>query len=221
MSKLQDDINKYKEKFETNVSDDVKETITKSTNKLKELNIKNNALKVGDQVDSFTILNANNKVVNLDEVLKKNKYAVLSFYRGLWCPYCNMELRQLQKILPSLNILEAKLLTLTPQTPDNSLSQIEKENLEFEVLCDKNNALARKFGIVFTLDEMLKPVYESFGIDILQSNKNGTFDLPLPATFVINSNHEVIFAFVDEDHTNRCEPDDILHAIKEDLKNRH
>ena len=221
MPKLQNDIDRYKEKFIKNVPDDIRQTMSDATQKLIDANLKEHALKKGDKIDSFTILNASNKVVNIDEALRKNKYIVLSFYRGAWCPYCNMEIQRLQKIVPELKILNAELFALSPQTPDNSLSQKEKENLKFEVLCDKNNALARKFGLVFTLDETLKPIYESFGIDILQSNKNGTFDLPLPATFVINQNHEVIYAFVDEDYTNRSEPEEIVRVIKEDLKNRH
>lgn len=221
MPRLQDDINKYKEKFVEKVPEDVRNIMLEATQKLKDEKLVNKALKVGDQIDSFSILNISNHVINIDAVLKKNSYAVLSFYRGAWCPYCNMQLARLQKILPELKILHSPLFALTPQAPDISLSQKEKSNLEFEVLCDKNNALARKFGIVFTLDDSLKPIYENFGIDILQSNKNGTFDLPLPATFVINSNHQVVYAFVDEDYTNRSEPEDILHAIKEDLKNRH
>lgn len=221
MPSLQANIDEYKESFKQKVPEAIQETMRGATQQLIDKNIKNSALKIGDQIASFSMLNANNKAIHIDEVLNKYKYVILSFYRGSWCPYCNMELRQLQKILPELKILQTQLLALSPQNPDDSLSLKEKEHLDFEVLCDKNNALARKFGIVFTLDDSLKPIYEDFGIDILQSNKNGTFDLPLPATFVINNNHEVIYAFVDEDYTHRCEPKEILHVIKEDLKNSH
>lgn len=221
MPLLQNDIDRYKEKFVKNVPESVRETMLEETKKLIAKNLRDKALKVGDQIDSFTMLNASSSPFNLDEALRKNKYIVLSFFRGQWCPYCNMELRKLQKIVNELKILHAELITLSPQTRDNSLSLKEKESLNFEILSDKNNALARKFGIVFTLPDELKTIYETFGIDILQSNKNGTFDLPLPATFIINDNHEVIYAFVDEDYTNRCEPQEIVQVIKEDLKNRH
>lgn len=221
MPTLKNAINRYKDDFKQKVPEHVRQTMLDATDRLRNQNISHAALKVGDHITPFSLLNAINKPINIEEELRTHNYLVLNFYRGAWCPYCNLELRQLQKIQGELRVLHAELLALSPQTADNSLSQIEKENLKFNVLCDKNNAVARKFGLVFTLDEELRPIYEDFGIDILESNKNGTFDLPLPATYVVNKNYEIIYAFVDEDYTNRCEPEAILHAIKEDIKNTH
>lgn len=221
MPKLTDALQRYKDGVQQKVSQSALQTMQEATLNLKEKRAHSNILKVGDHIDAFTMLDAQNQMFNLDTVLNKYQYIVLSFYRGAWCPYCNLELQYLKKIVPQLKILNTQLYALSPQTPDLSRSQIQTEALGFNILCDKNNALARKFGIVFTLEESLRPIYETFGIDILQSNKNGTFDLPLPATFIINNNYEVIYAFVEEDYTKRCEPQDILEAIKKDLKNRH
>ncbi len=221
MPTLKNAINRYKDDFKQKVPEHIQQTMLDATDRLRTKNISQQALKIGDHIPTFTLLNATNQPIHLDEHLQKNNYIVLNFYRGSWCPYCNLELKQLQRIQGELRVLHAELLALSPEKPDNSLNLKEKENLKFEVLCDKNNAVARKFGLVYTIDEELLPVYEDFGIDILESNKNGTFDLPLPATYVVNKNFEIIYTFVDEDHTNRCEPESILHAIKEDIKNNH
>ena len=221
MPRLTDALKRYKQNVQEKVPPPVIQAMHDATLVLKEKKFQKMALKVGDYIDSFTMLDAKNQMFHLDTVLDKHHYIVLSFYRGSWCPYCNLELQYLKKIVPQLKILNTQLYAITPQTPDLSNAQIDAEDLGFNILCDKNNALARKFGIVFSLNEELRPIYESFGIDILQSNKNGTFDLPLPATFIINSNHEVIYAYVEEDYTKRCEPEEIVEAIKKDLKNRH
>jgi peroxiredoxin len=221
MPTLKNEINRFKEKFDENVPVDVREILNDATSKLIKLDIKKNSLKVGEHIPEFTLLNASNKAISINEQLRKNNYIILNFYRGSWCPYCNFELNKLQKNMSQFKILHTSLIAISAQTPDNSLELKEKNSLTFEVLCDKNNAIARKFGLVFTLEDRLIPIYEDFGIDILESNKNGTYDLPIPATYVINKNFEIIFTFVDEDYTNRCEPEDILQAIKKDIKNSH
>ncbi len=221
MPTLKNAINRYKDDFRQKVPEHIQQIMLDATDKLRIQNISHQALKVGDHVPTFTLLNAINQPIHLDEHLRKHNYVVLNFYRGSWCPYCNLELQQLQRIQGELRVLHAELLAISPEKPNNSLSLKEKQNLKFEVLCDKNNTVARKFGLVYTLDEELLPIYEDFGIDILESNKNGTLDLPLPATYVVNKNYEIIYAFVDEDHTNRCEPEIILQTIKEDIKNNH
>jgi len=137
-----------------------------------------------------------------------------NFYRGVWCTYCNLELKALQGINEELQGLGAKLIAVSPQSPDASMTTKEKNELEFEVLSDTGNVVSKEYGLIFSLSEELRPIYLSFGIDIPASNKEDSYEIPMPAIYVVNKKREIIFSFIDEDYTKRCEPQDILDAIK-------
>lgn len=214
MSRLIDEINKFQEDFKKNVPEDLQEIMKKATDKLKETNISKNALKEGDNAKDFSLSNAINKSISLDELLKENDFVVINFYRGLWCPYCNLELKALQSINDELAKLNTKLVAISPQTPDASLDTKEKNELEFEVLSDTNNKIAKEYGLVFELEEELRPIYKDFGIDIPTSNDDNSYELPMPAVYVINKNKEILYSFIDEDYTKRCEPKIILDIIQ-------
>ncbi|WP_419764402.1 MAG: peroxiredoxin-like family protein [Arcobacter sp.] len=185
-----------------------------ATKKLENEQISKNALRLSDKAKDFTLKNAMNKDISLDTLLLENDFVVISFYRGAWCPYCNLELKALEKINDKLINLNTKLIAISPQTPDTSLSTKEKNELTFEVLSDVNSKVIKEYGLVFNLADELRPIYESFGINIPQSNGNETYELPMPATFVVNKNKEIIFRFIDEDYTKRCEPKTILDTIR-------
>lgn len=214
MSRLIDEINNYKENFKGRVPQDLQEIMLKATDTLKDTKISKNALQIGDTAKDFTLRNANNELVSLDEQLKENDFVVVNFYRGQWCPYCNLELKALQEINDELKGLNTKLIAISPQTPDASLSTKEKNELDYEVLSDTHNLVAKDYGLVFSLAEELRPIYENFGIDIVGLNDEDSFELPMPATFVFNKNKEVLYSFVDEDYTKRCEPQTILDIIQ-------
>lgn len=214
MSRLIDEIKNYQEIFKEKVPQEFQETMLAATEKLKDAKISQNAKKEGDKALDFTLKNALNKDISLDDLLLENDFVVVNFYRGQWCPYCNLELQAFQSINKELQDLNAKLVAISPQTPDASLSTKEKNELEFEVLSDTNNALAQNYGLVFNLAEELRPIYSGFGIDIVGLNEEDSFDLPMPATYVINKNKEIIFSFIDEDYTKRSEPQTILDIIR-------
>ena len=213
MSRLIDSINKYQEDFRKRVPENLQETMLNATQKLKEQKLSKNALKVSDIAKDFTLKNAINKNVNLNKLLEENEFVVLNFYRGAWCPYCNLELKAFESINEQLLNNKAKLIAISPQTPDASLTTKEKNELSFEVLSDTDNKIAKEYGLVFSLADELKPIYEKFGIDIVGSNNDDTFNLPMPATYVINKNKEILYAFIDEDYTSRSEPQEILDII--------
>ena len=214
MSRLIDAIKDYQVAFRKKAPQEVQETMLKATKKLEEASISKNALKVGDYVKDFTLPNSLGKNVSLSEALDKNEFVIINFYRGAWCPYCNLELKALQAKKEEFKNLGAELIAISPQTPDSSLTTKEKNELEFEVLSDNNNIIAKEFGLVFSLAQELRPIYKSFGIDIPFSNKEDSYELPMPATYIISKNKEIVFSFVDEDYTKRCEPQDIIDAIK-------
>ena len=166
-------------------------------------------LKTGDKVPAFSLPNQNNEMSSLPESL-----VVLSFYRGGWCPYCNFELGALQKLVPEFEAAGAKLIAITPENPDHSMSTKEKNELSFDILSDAGNQVAKQFGLVFTLPIEIQSIYDTFGIDVNSHNGDDTFELPLPATYVINSAGEIVYHFVDSDYTQRSEPSDVLAAVK-------
>lgn len=214
MSRLIDEIKKYQENFKKRVPENIQQKMLDATKKLVDAKISKNALIVGSIAKDFTLKNVLNKDISLDELLKENDFVVISFYRGTWCPYCNLELKALQGINDELINLNAKLVAISPQTPDASLTTKEKNELEFEVLSDADSKVIKNYGLVFNLNDELKPIYESFGIKLAQSNGVDTYELPMPGVFVINKNKEILFTFIDEDYTKRCEPKTILDTIR-------
>ncbi len=214
MSKLDEKIKSYQEAFRNKVPVATQEVMLKATQTLVEQNISKNALKVGAQVHPFVLPNALNNEVSLKDELEKNDFVVLNFYRGGWCPYCNLELKEFQGRLGELKELNTSLIAISPQTPDASLSTQEKNELSFEVLSDEKNVIAKEFGLVFSLADELKPIYESFKINLPTSNDDDSYEIPMPATYVLDKKGVVIFAFIDEDYTKRCEPQLILDIIQ-------
>ena len=171
-------------------------------------------LQVGDQLASFELPNQLGQTISLDE-LQGDSNIVISFYRGGWCPYCNIELCVLQQALPEFKSHGARLIAISPQLPDESMSTAEKNELSFPVLSDAGNKVAKEFGLVFTLSEQLRPLYESFNIDLPATNGDKSFELPIPATFIIDSDGVVKGAFVNADHKQRMDPSDIINVLKE------
>lgn len=171
------------------------------------------ALKAGDRAPDVTLPDAEGRAVSLRDVLAQGP-VIVSFYRGGWCPYCNLELRALQAILPQLRALGATLVAISPETPDETLSTTEKNALAFPVLSDTGSAAARAFGIAFDLAEELRPIYANFGHALPERNGDDSWTLPAPATFVIDRDGAVALAFVDVDYRNRLDPADILAAVR-------
>ncbi len=173
-----------------------------------------NSITEGDKFPEFELFNQNKEKVGLSDLLVNKKFLVISFYRGGWCPYCNLELRALQSKLKDFEELGAGLVAITSEMPGQSLSTAEKNELEFEVLSDLNSLLAEKVGLSFELPENLKPIYIDFGINIPEHNGENNFTLPIPATFIINCKREVIYSFKDLDYKVRLDPDEILEKLK-------
>ncbi|MEM6379626.1 MAG: peroxiredoxin-like family protein, partial [Bacteroidota bacterium] len=174
------------------------------------------AKNLGDQAPNFTLQNANNQNVSLSDYLAKGP-VVLTWYRGGWCPYCNLTLRQLQQELPAFKAAGAHLLALTPELPDKSLSTAEKHNLEFEVLSDIGNKVARDYGIVFKLIPEVAEIYQN-GFDMIGTNGDDSYELPLAVTYVIQPDGTISYAFLDAEYRNRAEPAEILAALKKATK---
>ncbi|KGL64192.1 peroxiredoxin-like family protein [Polaribacter sp. Hel1_85] len=194
------------------IPEEIRAIMLRSIENLKAHNVAEKALKTEQNLPSFTLRNIENKTVSLANF--NSDFLVISFYRGGWCPYCNIELKALQNIIPELTALNGELIAITPETPDNSLTTSEKNNLTFTVLSDIDNAYAKTLGLVFQLPEDLKAVYSEFGIKVDKHNENNDFELPMPATYIVNKDRKVVCSFVPEDYTERLDPETILEIIK-------
>ena len=171
------------------------------------------ALKVGDRAPSIVLGNAKGETVDVSALLKKGPVVVV-FYRGGWCPYCNLELRAFQRLLPKIEAAGASLVAISPEKPDDSLSTAEKNALTFQVLSDVGQKVGRAFRLVYDFSDELKSAYNGFGLDI--PAKNGAADewaLPLAATYVIDRDGVIIYAYTDADYRDRADPDEILKFL--------
>ena len=171
-------------------------------------------LKEGAQVPDFTLPDALGNAVTLSHLLMQGP-VVISFYRGEWCPYCNLELCAYQRVLPQLQELGASLVAISPQTPDHSLSMVEKQKLTFAVLSDVGNHVARQFGLVFTIAEAVRTSHRRIGANLPAFNGDDSWDLPMAGTFLVDQSGTIRLAFVDPDFARRLDPSVVIAQLKE------
>ncbi len=210
---LAKEIRSLQEKMLPGIPEPVLQDLLDSTERLGQTGIADRALQVGDELPHFVLPNAVGKQVS-SEALLRDGPLVISFYRGGWCPYCNLELHALQQALPEIEAQGATLLAITPETPDHSLSTKEKHGLQFEVLTDVGNDVARKLGLVFALEDTIREHYTVFGFALPDYNGDESWELPIPATLVIACDGRVAWRFVDADYTKRGEPSEVVAALK-------
>lgn len=213
MFSLEAQLKERRDASRTRLPAETVEVMDKATAQLATAKLAFPALGVGDKAPEFNLPNAIGKYVSLGDLLSKGP-AVISFYRGGWCPYCNLELKALQSAISDIQSLGATLVAISPQTPDNSLSTKEKLELAFPVLSDQGNRVANEFGLVFTLSNSLKKVYDGFGNDLPATNGDDSFTLPIPATYVVATDGTIVFAFADPDYTRRAEPNDVIASLR-------
>tara|TARA_R110001583_G_scaffold35585_1_gene118171 strand:- start:20533 stop:21315 length:783 start_codon:yes stop_codon:yes gene_type:complete len=204
-------LNIKREASAQNSSEEKKQIYADGIEDVKNSGILENALNVGDEAPNFTLNNALNKPISLYDELK-NGPVILTWYRGGWCPYCNITLHYLQEKLPEFKKAGATLIALTPEVPDKSLSTSEKHNLEFTVLSDLNNVVGKEYGVVFQLTLEVASIYEE-GFGLSKYNGNDNNELPLAATYVIDKNGIIQYAFLDSDYRKRAEPSEVIDAI--------
>lgn len=170
-------------------------------------------LAVGERAPNFRLPNAAGEEVELASRLATGP-VVLSFYRGEWCPYCNLELRALQAALPRFQGHGASLIAISPQSPDHSLSVAEKNELSFDVLSDVHQEAIRAFRVQFTVPADLQDLHRNvFHNDLSARTADGSWDLPVPATFVIDRGGIIRARYVSADYRTRMDPDDIEAAL--------
>ena len=170
------------------------------------------APKEGDRAPGFTLPDQLGRRVSLAGELEHGP-VVLIFYRGEWCPYCNIMLRTYGLRAADFSERGARLVAVSPQTPDNSLTMAEKHGLAFPVLSDEGGEVIGTYGLRYDIGAQSRDLLSSAGIDVAKFNGKGGWILPAPAVFVIDREGIVRFASVNGDYTQRVEPDEVLAAL--------
>lgn len=169
-------------------------------------------LAAGDRAPDFSLPEARGKRFVLSDALREGP-VVLAFYRGGWCPYCNIQLRAYQQALAQIRALGGRLAAISPQTPDASLTTAETDALEFDVLSDVGSTVGRSFGLTYTLAPELQDVMASNGKPLSAFNGDESWELPVPATYVIAQDGRIVLAYVETDHRKRLAPEKIIAAL--------
>ncbi len=171
-------------------------------------------LSVGDKAPNFTLSNAVGEPIALYNILEKSR-VVLTFYRGSWCPYCNLMLAQYQSILPQIKEANANLIAISPQTPDESLNIKKKNELQFEVLSDNGNMVTRQYTTVFKYGEKPLATMAELGYDFDAFYSDDSREIPIPATFIIEQNGIISYSKSEGgDYRHRIEGTEIMEALK-------
>jgi peroxiredoxin len=215
---LQARLDAFKADFEAgkppyNVPPSVVETMHRATAELIASGAAQRALKAGDTAPSFVLKDADGKTVSSAEMLARGPL-VVSFYRGVWCPYCNMELQALQETLPSFRELGAGLVAISPQNAVNSRKSVRTNRLDFPILSDPGNETAAAFGLRFALPDYLVELYKSRKNDLPAFNGDPSWTLPMPGRFVIGQDGVIRYAEVNPDYTRRPDPSELLPTLR-------
>jgi peroxiredoxin len=215
---LQAKLDAFKAGFEAgkppyNVPRSVIDTMRRATAELIASGAADRALKVGDAAPLFSLRDPDGNTVSAAELLSAGPL-IVSFYRGVWCPYCNMELQALQAALPDFEHEGAKVIAISPQTAVNSRKSTRENHLTFPILSDPNNAVAATFGLRFSLPDYLVDLYKSLKNDLPAFNGDSSWTLPMPGRFVIAPDRTIVYAEVNPDYTHRPEPADMLASLR-------
>ncbi len=210
---LQDKLDEIKANFKKQAPADVIATMEKATQELIDSGQHLNAPKVGETFPDFALPNQNGEIVKLADLLAKGP-VVVSFFRGLWCPYCNTELLALQDANAEIEALGGSVVLISPQTTEFSAKTVKQHKLGFDALSDAGNAFARSLGTVFKLPDDVKAIYQHFGIDMPAHNGDDSWDLPMPARFAIGQDGIVLWADINPDYTHRPDPSETIAALK-------
>lgn len=209
---LKEELQAFAQQMSEQAPQEVLDIMGAEIGKLAESGIVESALQVGDKAPDFELQNSKGNSMNLNSLVN-NGNTIVSFARGNWCPFCNIEFKHLQQTVNEIKEAGANLVVISPQLPERSAQLISDNGLDYPILYDKGNEVAKKFGISFTMAESLRPIHKAFKMDIPAHNGDDSFELPIPATYVINSNKEIIFASLSPNWMERAASDEYLSVL--------
>lgn len=210
---LTQELEKRKEESEASAEPRVVRALDAEIDDLSRSGIGDRALKIGDTAPDFELSKPSGELVRLSGRLRSGP-VIISFYRGGWCPYCNLELTALENARSQFEDLGAYMMAISPQRPEQTAEMAEKQGLTYDLLSDPGNTVAQTFGIVYHLHDEMQSIYDEFGLDLPVWNGDESFDLPVPATYVVDSESRIRMAFVDPDYTKRLDPSEIIRTLR-------
>lgn len=170
------------------------------------------ALHAGQKIPDFELVNQNGMLVRASDLSQKGKL-VMCFFRGRWCPFCVGQLEAMNAIYVQIQALGAALVGISPQTVHQAYLMADQHRLRFPLLCDTGNKVARQFGLVYRVPQYQQEIYQRAFVNLPFANGDSSWELPIPAVYVVNHNSTIQYAAVNPDYTERPEPSEILRIL--------
>ncbi len=209
---LQTELDEFRGAWTQRVGAEISTLVASDIDALRSSGLLDRVARPGDLLTTLTLPNASGESIDL-QALSAVGPLVITFYRGGWCPYCNLELRGYQQRLDAFASLGATLVAVSPETPDDTLDTAQKNALAFPVLSDVEGRLADALGIRFELSPAIEALYQKFGHDLPTRNGDGGWSLPMPATFIVAKGGVIATVFADPDYRRRLDPEHALAAV--------
>jgi peroxiredoxin len=214
MSELQEKLAELKSRIEGNLTPGYLKIIKNTIHTLERSGIRKQAVKVGDQLPEFELLNQAGKMVSSRELLAE-KPLIVTFYRGFWCPYCNVDMAFLQTYMPRIEELGATLVAISPEKPEYSQRIIKRQKLTFDILYDVHNEVAASFGLRWIMPDELIDLYKNkFHYNLKQFHGVDDWTLPVPGRYLADREGIVRYAECTPDYTTRPDPDDLISVLE-------
>lgn len=180
---------------------------------LKQSGVADRALSVGAQAPAFELQDHNGHLVSSGDLLSDSRL-VICFFRGRWCPFCVGQLEAMNRMLDDIQRARARLVAISPQTVKQSFFMADQHKLHFRLLSDVGNRVAREFGLVYRVPEDQQAIFRRSFVNLSLANGDDSWELPIPATYILESNGQVAYASADPDYTERPEPSEIVEQLK-------
>ncbi|WKN41510.1 peroxiredoxin-like family protein [Tunicatimonas pelagia] len=214
MTNLPTELEALSEEIDQQTAPQLRQVLREFVNSLQRQHASQRSLKVGDVASDFALKDQNQRVIHLYDQLKKGPI-VLVFFRGGWCPFCNLTLQAWRHALPEIEFQGAQLLAVTPEAGEHVRRTVQKNKLDFSILQDKGSEVARLFKVSIALSDYLAAFYRSLGLNLLIRHQDTIARLPMPATYVIDTNCTIRYAFVAEDYTQRADISEVIEVLKQ------
>lgn len=210
---LTEDLDRFVKQYLEETPDNVQNDYQRGINELEQSGILEKALNVGDAAPEFKLPNAVGNNVSLYDSLLGGP-VVLVWYRGGWCPYCNLQLQHIQKKLSEIRAAGGQVIAITPELPDKTMTTKERHMLEFQVLSDLDNNVADQYRLAYSVPDYVVDHYD-LSITLNEHNGNDSKRLPLAVTYIIDRSGVIEYAFLDADYKNRANPDEIISVLEQ------
>ncbi len=211
---FQEKLKATKKRIEGNMAPQFLKIMHNATDSLKKSGIQDKVLKIGDKIPDFELSNQNNEVINVKELYSKGP-VVITFYRGFWCPYCNVDLANLKHYKDEIESYGATLFSISPELQEYSKKISLMQKLNFDILTDQSNKVADQFGLKFKMpDDLIELYRDKFQINLKQYHGDDEWELPMPARFLVDTEGIIRYVESEPDYRERPDPDELIAVLK-------